>query len=71
MRLFCYEKGWREGYFQCSSCSCAVSKVFLLADSQEEADIWYKKENLGYCADCLTDHLKNMEIRKGGKGHRR
>lgn len=74
MRLFCYEPpiekhidGSRRcvqgEYIYCSSCSCPVSKVYVLADSQKEADLW-RENDVGLCADCMVDHIKDMDIRK-------
>ena len=59
MKLF--EVG--EGEEKCGGCNWGVSKVFLMADSQEEADRLYDESGIedgeprGLCGECIAEML--------------
>jgi len=52
---------------KCGGCNWRVSKLYLLADSQEEADQLYREYgDKGLCGECLAEMISeaNWEVRK-------
>ena len=46
-----------EGDFKCYGCGWHVEKLYVLADSYEEAKYLFEKESISLCAYCLVDLL--------------
>jgi len=46
---------------KCGCCNWKVSKTYLLANSQEEADSFYREMDRGLCADCLVEMMMEEE----------
>lgn len=62
-KLKLFEVGRDEETKRCGCCNWTVSKVYLLAESQEEADKLYQEygkedgEPRGLCGDCMCQML--------------
>ena len=48
-----------NGQPKCGGCNWEQSQLFVLADSQEEADEIYLAGDGGLCGDCLADLLQD------------
>ncbi|HUV52732.1 MAG TPA: hypothetical protein VMW64_06620 [Dehalococcoidia bacterium] len=55
-----------DGQPKCGGCNWEQGRLFVLADSQEEADAIYLSGDGGLCGDCFADLLQDCgyEIRQ-------
>lgn len=50
---------------KCGCCNWRVENLYLIAETEEEAEELYNKLERGLCADCLIEYViipQNMEI---------
>jgi len=40
---------------KCGGCNWRVNNLYLIAETQEEAEELYRENNRGLCADCLVE----------------
>jgi ribosomal protein L34E len=64
MKLYAVNKNNEEE--KCLECNWESSVVYLLADSQEEADKIYTEYGGGFCGECIAEMLtqEGYEITK-------
>lgn len=55
MQLYVVNRNKEEE--KCSGCNWESSVVYLMADSQEEANKLYKEYEGGLCSECIADML--------------
>ncbi len=48
----------KEESEKCGSCNWHATKVFLMADSQEEANALYGENDRGLCGECMAELLQ-------------
>jgi len=47
---------------KCSGCNWPASRLYALADSQDEADKLYKSGDAGLCGDCMAALLVDFGV---------
>lgn len=53
------------GQPKCGGCNWEQSRLFVLADSQEEADAIYLSGDGGLCGDCFAELLHDVRYEVG------